>query len=505
MERRDFIKTSSLLALPSILSSCRLPTRKPGYEVEVQSDVDIGHLLMQSKSFETGKTVSIETLIVGGGIAGMSAAYHLKNREFVLCELSDQLGGSSSAFTYEGSRFSQGALYDFSYPEGYGREVLGMLEALKIIDYQPWKNNWNFTDQEHIILNRRKNRVYASGAYRNEVISDGALKDSFFKHIASFQGKMPLPARLINSNLHTLNQVSFLDYLTEKFNLTDRFIAEVDYHMRDDYGAGCSAVSALAGIHYYACRPYNMEVVELFSPKEGNFYFIRKMADTLPKAQLLTRHLVKKITGNQDGFTVEVLDIHNRLIHTFKTKKIIYAGQKHALKYVYPQGYAHFKNNIYAPWMVLNIVTKGALPTPAYWQNEILGADATFLGFVDSAAQDRELKDGNRVFTAFYCLPPGARNDLVMVNSRRDQIAATTIDYISDYFGMDIGDAVQKVFIKVRGHAMPIPGPGYLFNDRNFYSKNKNLVYAGVDNGRLPLLFEALDSGIQASKLVLSS
>ena len=492
-----------MLTLPSILQFCHLPVSKTGYQVEVHSDADTGHLLMKSKSFEKGRTISLETLIVGGGVAGISAAYHLKNRDFVLCELSDQLGGSASAFTYEGSRFSQGALYDFSYPENYGQEVLGMLEELKIIDYQPWKNNWNFTDQEHIILNRRKNRVYAGGGYRNEVISEGILKDNFFEHISSFQGKMPLPSRLIDNNFRTLNQVSFLDYLTEKFELTDRFLAEVDYHMRDDYGADCSSVSALAGIHYYACRPYNTEVVELFSPKEGNFYFIRKMAETLPGEQLLTQHLVKKITEDQGGFSVEVIDIRNSLIHIFKTKKIIYAGQKHALKYIYPQGYAHFSDNISAPWMVLNIVTKGDLPMPAYWQNEILGEDPTFLGFVDSAAQHGGPKDGERIFTAFYCLPPTARNDLVMVNRQQDQIAATTVDHLSDYFGTDIKDSVQKVFIKVRGHAMPIPGPGYLLNDKNLLTQNKNLVYAGVDNGRLPLLFEAIDSGIEASKLVL--
>ena len=492
-----------MLALPTILQSCNWNAGKPAYDIEVQSDVNTGHLLMKSKSFDPGKTVSTEILIAGGGIAGMSAAYNIRNRDFVLCELSDQIGGSSSASSYEGHRFAQGALYDFSYPAVYGQEVLAMLEELKIIDYQPWKDNWNFTDQQHIILNRRKNRVYANGAFRKEVISEGDLKDNFFKHILSFRGQMHLPTRLIHSDLHGLDKVSFLDYLTERFRLTDQFITEVDYHMRDDYGAACSSVSALAGIHYYACRPYSTEVVELFSPREGNYYFINKIASKLPQEQLLTQHLVKKITENRDGFVVEVIDIRNSLIHTFKTKKIIYAGQKHALKYIYPQGYAGFIDNIYAPWMVLNIVTKGTLPMPAYWQNEILGVDSTFLGFVDSAAQHADSEDGYRIFTAFYCLPPTARNDLVTVNSNQDQIAATTIDHISNYFGIDIGDTVQKVFIKVRGHAMPIPKPGYLFDDKNLRSKNKNMVYAGVDNSRLPLLYEALDSGMQASGLVL--
>ena len=48
------------------------------------------------------------------------------------------------------------------------------------------------------------------------------------------------------------------------------------------------------------------------------------------------------------------------------------------------------------------------------------------------------------------------------------------------------------------GHAMSIPKINNLFNDKNLHRSEPNMVYAGVDNSRLPLLFEALDSGIQA-------
>ena len=49
---------------------------------------------------------------------------------------------------------------------------------------------------------------------------------------------------------------------------------------------------------------------------------------------------------------------------------------------------------------------------------------------------------------------------------------------------------------------MPVPKKGYLFNDRNEQTKKDNFLFAGVDNGRLPLMFEALDSGILAANLI---
>ena len=48
---------------------------------------------------------------------------------------------------------------------------------------------------------------------------------------------------------------------------------------------------------------------------------------------------------------------------------------------------------------------------------------------------------------------------------------------------------------------MPIPKPGYLTKSRNL--SIDGLAFAGADTGRLPLLFDALESGIQAAKMVL--
>ena len=51
--------------------------------------------------------------------------------------------------------------------------------------------------------------------------------------------------------------------------------------MVDDYGSTADQVSALAGVHYYACRPYYTESVELFSPPQGNAYFVQKLLEVL--------------------------------------------------------------------------------------------------------------------------------------------------------------------------------------------------------------------------------
>ena len=139
MNRRNFIRTSSLLTLPILLKSCQWDWAPASYPIEVNSDAATGHLLRKSSAFEKIRTNSMEALIVGGGIAGMSAAYAMKDKDFLLCELSDNLGGSSSNAQFEGISFSQGAHYDLAYPDYYGEEVLQLFEELNIITPLPWQ------------------------------------------------------------------------------------------------------------------------------------------------------------------------------------------------------------------------------------------------------------------------------------------------------------------------------------------------------------------------------
>jgi protoporphyrinogen oxidase len=499
MDRRKFVKTGTLLSIPFILKSCNWATDKKIYSVEVQSDASTGHILYDSQKFKREHVLETEYLIVGGGIAGMTAACQLKDKNFLLFELSDQLGGSSSAIEHDGVGITQGAHYDLEYPKNYGQEVLEFLKQLDIIEYHSWSDSWSFKDQQHLILHRRKNQCFDNGEFRKDVLKEGTLKDDFLKLLDSFSGKMNLPTRLIDKELHYLDKIDFLKFLNEKLILDSDFIRGLDYHMKDDYGAGCQEVSALAGVHYFKCRPYYKEIVELFSPPEGNHYFINKMACMLNKEKLLTSHLVKELKEDEDGFVAEVIDIKKQSILTIKCKKVVYAGQKHALKYIYPEGYKLFSKNTSSPWMVVNVVMDNSIPHLAFWQNEMLTDDTSFMGFADSGAQHVN-SNKYRILTAYYCLPQESRKDLLNVEADKDKIAEATIAHMSAYFKENIIDKVQKIFIKVMGHGMPIPIPGYLFDDKNQYRSNRNIAYAGVDNGRLPLFYEAVDSGIEAIK-----
>lgn len=484
------------LSLPFWLQGCKQIISE-SYPVYIHSDHGVGHLMLESRQWKKVKGTSTQTAIVGGGIAGVSAAQGLGTNDFVLFELSSRLGGTSAAKSFDDLSFSQGAHYELAYPEYYGEEVLQLFEQLEIILYEPWKKNWSFTDSQHIIPFQRRQQCYENGKKRKEVIPDGTVKDQFYRLINQYAGKMPLPTRLITEEYRLLNDVTFWDFLSGKIEVNPSFQRQLDYHMLDDWGGTADQVSALAGIHYFMCRPYLTQAVDLFSPPQGNHYFLDKIAAQIPEQNIKTNHLVSRIEKVGDGFNLEVIDAANEVVHVYRAENVIYAGQKHALKYVYPKE-AQLFNQQQAPWMVMNFVCEGNPKKYGFWQNESIGENTAFLGFIDSSVQDKKEQKGRRILTAYYCLKPEDRNYLTTIPDHKEEIAQETLGYIKEMLDENID--VQSCHINVMGHAMSIPSPGFLFNDAN--DKNSDLIYAGVDNGRLPLLYEAVDSGLMAANRI---
>ena len=481
-----------------ILQACqRKGNQATPYEVTVHDDMAAGHLVRKSVNFPGAGQRKTKYLIVGGGIAGMSAAYQLRHEDFLLYELSDRLGGSSSVQAFENMSICQGAHYDLDYPPYYGQEALDMLTRLNIVEHDAFSGQYKFIEEKYLIPGNRESRCFYKGKIRREVLPDSPLKQQFIGLIQPFVGHMPMPTRLVSDQFRFLNDITFERWILDNLSPNSEFMAGINYNMRDDYGGNASEVSALAGIHYYACRPYYSQSVELFSPPEGNHYFIRKMLAQVPKEKIFTNHLVKKITGKKGHFVVDVVDVRQKTNLNIQAERIIYAGQKHALKYVFPPAYELFADNIYAPWAVVNLLLDNKLKDRGFWQNEMLEVDDNLIGFVDSDAQFSQDKD-HRILSVYFCFKPADREKMSLIPENKYVFVRETVDFVNEYFSKNISKHIKRAFVQVMGHAMPIPQPGYLFKDKNESWGMPNFAFAGVDNGRLPLFFEALDSGICA-------
>jgi hypothetical protein len=116
--RRDFIR---YVVAGSIASGC--PIDKALLPIpEAQSPsplVDGEHFAIchnvrdQHSYARPDATQKTDIVIIGGGMAGLSAAYFLRGKDWLLLEKEDHFGGNAYQEEYDGQPFATGAAYDF--------------------------------------------------------------------------------------------------------------------------------------------------------------------------------------------------------------------------------------------------------------------------------------------------------------------------------------------------------------------------------------------------------
>lgn len=111
-------------------------------------DFTMGHKLRAHQLPQFPKTAerSVDFVIVGGGMSGLTAAHYLRDHDYLLLEQYDSLGGQSRGSSFNGLGYSYGAAYVGDLQGDLGKlvEELGVkpikLEAAD--DSWRWENEW---------------------------------------------------------------------------------------------------------------------------------------------------------------------------------------------------------------------------------------------------------------------------------------------------------------------------------------------------------------------------
>lgn len=113
--RRDFIK---FVVAGSVASGCPVDTSVFAAEPEAKSPrVDgehfqICHQLRDGRKFDRpGAAKKTDIVIIGGGMAGLSAAYFLRGKDFLLLEKEEHFGGNAYQEEFDGDAFATGSAY----------------------------------------------------------------------------------------------------------------------------------------------------------------------------------------------------------------------------------------------------------------------------------------------------------------------------------------------------------------------------------------------------------
>ena len=497
LSRRKFLQAGSAALIGLSVKADRAITG--GF---VNDSSQLGHLLRDRAAFPAPKKVEKHAVvIVGGGMAGLSAAWRLQKRgfrDFVLLEMNEQPGGNSRWGVNEITAYPWAAHY-VPVPGPKATYVRELFEDLGVLKDGVWDERaLCFAPQERLFLYGRWQEGIepAIGLSDKDRGQFRRLEDAIHKFRA--RGGFTIPMELgVSDQQADLDRISFADWLQGQ-GMDSRILNwYMNYCCRDDYGALASETTARAGIHYFASRE-PAEKGPLTWP-EGNGWIVRRLLK--PVGEFVRREaMVHKITPGNQVYRVLAGDTE------YKAEFVIFAAPTFLAPYIV-EDFGPLHDFEYSPWLTANL-TLERLPasygSDSTWDNVVVNSPA--LGYVDALHQSVRSHIGRTVWTFYWAL---AERDPV---SSRRLLLEKDWDYWKEAIlhdlervHPDIRECVSRMDIMRFGHAMARPRPGAIYAEqrRKLAHGDGRLLFANSDLSGFSIFEEAQYRGVRASEKVL--
>jgi len=469
-------------------------------------DLVVGHALRDASLPSSGRAPRrrARVAIVGGGVSGLSAGWHLDalgEPDWLLLELAADVGGNARAGENSVSRYPWGAHYlPLPAPEAvHVRRLLreaGVMHADGTFDertlcHSPQERLW-----QHGQWHEGLEPLDAAPAWERAEWERFDAQVSAWRATGAFRVPMagaPFDAPGALAATRALDGMTGDAWLAAKGYRSPTLRWWLEYGTRDDYGASLSQVSAWAAAHYFAGRSAD-EQGPLTWP-EGNAFLVRHLA----------RRAGERVITSAPTMAIERAG-SRWLVHTPRAvvacDVVIWAAPLFILPRVLP-GATPPVTTEYAPWVVANLTLdrrpfeKGAVPA---WDNVIYGSAS--LGYVSATHQSIAQPGDGTVWTWYHAVvdrpalearrwleqrPWSAWRDEILADLRRAHA--------------DIAECVTRVDVWRWGHAMARPVPGLLARTQalSAWRPAPRIVLAHADLSGLSIFEESQWQGVRAA------
>jgi hypothetical protein len=487
-----------------------------------------GHLLRGASFPPPTRVERTDCVIVGGGIAGLSAAWRLNKhnyKDYVLLELEPEVGGNAVGGQNSVSAYPWGAHY-LPLPDEKLTFVRELLQDLNVIKGYDSKGLPIY--EEFYLCAAPQERLFAAGQWQDGLfpVIGSSVEDlrqfkSFTDEMARMRdtigkdGKhafvIPIDESSQDPLFRSLDQMSMLQYLREHGWTSEPLIWHVDYCCRDDYGCNIGDTSAWAGIHYFASRRgigSNAEAHSVLTWPEGNHWLVKRLRE-LVAANIRPNSLAFKIEQAGEDAIVQYFDLKTHQSVHLVAKSIIFAAPRFTAPYILTdlkQNQPRYLGDFtYAPWMVANItltrpgVERGVATA---WDNVLYKSES--LGYVVATHQNVEVyRPRKTVWTYYLPLSRESPADARTTALARSHTEWTTL-ILSDLRNAhsDIDSLVENIDVWLWGHGMIRPTPGFIWGTsrREALAPLENRIFfAHSDMSGISIFEEAQIHGVNAA------
>lgn len=491
------------------------------------ADSSLGHRLRDGRFPPASRHLKTDVLIVGGGVAGLAAGLRLHDagRDFLLAEMEDAVGGNSRAGANAISAYPWGAHY-VPLPSEESTAVRRLFERLGVIT--GYDKGLPIYD-EYALCADPDERLQMFGQWREGLLPHLGVTDAehaeyrrFFDQMAAFKARrgkdgrrafcIPIDTSSADPEIRALDRISFRSWLQQQAYSGEHLLWLLDYSCRDDYGAGLDAVSAWAGIHYFAARngrAANSESDTVLTWPEGNGWLVERMRAPIAD-RIRTRALAVRVEDAPQPVTDLYLPEEDRVLHVESRAVILAVPRFVAARIVHSERLqpdaAAFH---YSPWLVANISLDRLPAGPGAalaWDNVAYGR--RMLGYVVATHQHLDIHPRQTVITAYWPLdhlPPAAARAEALARDAASWKAMIAQEIL--HMHPDLAGAIRRIDLRLWGHAMIRPSPGFIWGDarRQALRHQPPLFYAHSDMAGISIFEEAYTYGLNAAEAVLGS
>ncbi len=524
---------TTFLGAPFALTACRettAPKRFPEGEIVGQS-ATLGHVLREGRSVQVPAENwrYVEVAIIGGGIAGLSAAWKLKQlavEDFVVLELEKEVGGTSSYGLGQPVNYPWGAHY-LPVPFKENTDLIVLLDEMALtLGRTP---DGDVVIKEGFLCRDPEERVFYKGRWYDglylhagESEEDKRQLAEFQKHVdhwvnwrdASGKRAFVVPSANCSSDAEVtaLDKISFADWLKEQSLTSERLVWYCDYACRDDYGLNLDQTSAWAGLFYFCSRVKKSgeESQPFITFPEGNGRFVHHFAEKVGD-KLLRSHMVVSIMPSEKS--VDVVCLVSGELRGFHCKRVIYASPIFTAPYVIrdfqkdvPFAANEFQHNA---WFVANLFLKDrpkprfARDFPLAWDNVLY--ESPSLGYVNATHQ-KGIDYGSTIWTYYYPMCHEENGRTKLFNYEWRELADVCLTDIARAHP-DIYELCERIDIMRWGHAMISPRPGFIWGETRAKALKpyRNIHFAHTDLSGIALFEEAFYHGLRAAKEIFTA
>lgn len=482
-----------------------------------------GHRLREGMGARPDTWERASVVIVGGGVAGLSAAWALDRAragDFLVLELEDAPGGTARSGQGAITPYPWGAHY-VPVPDPANRPLVALLEDVGAVTGRDAGGRPVYA--EDVLCRDPQERIFVRGEWYEGLYPRVAATARDLAELAAFEADMrgwadwrdargrrafdlPRARGADAAEVRALDKVSMDAYLRDRGWTSERLRWFVEYGCRDDFGATLAQTSAWAGIHYFAARlGEGSGGAGFLTWPEGNGRLVSRLA-ARAAGRLRARATVRRVTPHAHGVDVVYHDEREGRLRGIRADHAVLALPRFALPYVV-DAKRPAAAVAYGAWMVANLTLRDRPQSrgfPLAWDNVL--HDSPSLGYVVATHQQGR-DHGPTVFT--YYLPlldddPRAARQRLMATPWQGWVDGILADLGPAHGGL--AELVETIDVYLWGHAMVRPQPGSLWSDSLAAAARPmgRLHFAHTDLSGMALFEEAQHHGVRAAEAILS-